>query len=145
MDNSPDSPPVRFDTRVAVVLREDLLSWQKINVAAFLTSGITVSAEDLTGEPYVDADGTAYLPMLRQPVLVFAGTREDLHRVRTKAVGREMAVSIYTSELFVTDHDAANRAAVAAVPGDELDLVGVAIRGPKNPVDRIVKGLPRHD
>ena len=32
--------PVRFDTKIAVLLREDLEPWQRLNVTAFLVSGI---------------------------------------------------------------------------------------------------------
>lgn len=46
--------------------------------------------------------------------------------------------------MFATGHDAANRAVVAAVPGDALDLVGVAVHGPKNAVDKIFKGARLH-
>src|SRR3546814_2732086 len=48
--------PVRFDTKVAVVLRDDLLPWQELNVTAFLMTGIATSDEGLVGEPYEDAD-----------------------------------------------------------------------------------------
>lgn len=137
--------PVTFDTKVAVLLREDLLPWQGLNVTAFLMSGIATSEPGLVGEPYADADGTAYLPMLRQPVLVFAADAEQLAAARAKAVGRGIPTAIYTKELFATGHDAANRAEVAAVAGDDLDLVGLAVRGPKNAVDRITKRVRKHD
>jgi hypothetical protein len=136
--------PIRFDTRVVVALREDLLPWQELNVTAFLMSGIATSAPDLTGEPYRDRDGNAYLPLLRQPVMVLAADAQQLATARAKALGRELDLAVYTSEMFSTGHDAANRAAVAAVGADDLDLVGIAIRGPRNGVDRIVKGMRKH-
>jgi hypothetical protein len=34
---------MQFDTKIAVVLREDLAVWQKANVTAFLVSGIAGS------------------------------------------------------------------------------------------------------
>jgi hypothetical protein len=141
---SPADEPVRFDTRVVVALREDLLPWQELNVTAFLMSGISTSAPDLTGEPYRDRDGNVYLPLLRQPVMVLSADAEQLATARAKALGRELALAVYTHEMFSTGHDAANRAAVAAVRADDLDLVGIAIRGPRNGVDRIVKGMRKH-
>ncbi len=33
-----------FDTKVAVVVRDDLEPWQRLNVTAFLVSGVTASA-----------------------------------------------------------------------------------------------------
>jgi hypothetical protein len=46
-----------FGTKVAVVVRDDLATWQRLNVAAFLMSGIAADASaDAIGEPYRDAD-----------------------------------------------------------------------------------------
>ena len=137
--------PVRFDTKVSIVLRDDLLPWQQLNVTAFLMSGIATSEPGLVGEPYRDADGTDYLPMLRQPVLVLSASAGVLGEARSRALSRGLAIAIYTRELFSTGHDAANRAAVAAVHGASLDLVGIGLRGPRNAVDRVVKGARMHD
>ena len=141
-----DTPAVpHFDTKVVVVLRDDLAAWQELNVTSFLMSGIATSAPDLVGEPYADADGATYLPMLRQPVIILTADAALLHSARAKASSRDdIALAVYTRELFATSHDAANRAAVAVVPTAELDLVGIALRGPKNAVDRIVKGATFH-
>ncbi|BFM23888.1 DUF2000 domain-containing protein [Microbacterium sp. che218] len=134
-----------FDTKVIVMLRDDLAPWQELNVTAFLMSGIATSAPDLVGDPYLDADGTTYLPMLRQPVIVLSGDAETLTRARAKAAARDdVALAVYTRELFATSHDAANRAAVAAVAASDLDLVGIAMRGPRNAVDRMAKGATAH-
>lgn len=141
-----DAPAVpRFDTKVVVVLRDDLAAWQELNVTAFLMSGIATSAPGLVGEPYRDADGSTYLPMLRQPVMVLSADGALLRSARSKAAARDdVALAVYTRELFSTTHDDANRAAVAAVSADDLDLVGIALRGPKNAVDRLVKGAAFH-
>ncbi|RCS96078.1 DUF2000 family protein [Brevibacterium aurantiacum] len=135
---------VRFDTKVVVVLRDGLLPWQELNVTAFLTSGIATSESGLVGENYRDGDGNDYLPMLRQPVLVMTAAGALLAKAREKALGRGIPLAIYTEELFSTGHDAANREAVASVAAEELNLVGIALRGPKNAVDRVVKGARMH-
>ncbi|MFJ4252972.1 DUF2000 family protein [Microbacterium sp. NPDC090003] len=143
--STPLDQTARFDTKVVVLLGESLAAWQELNVTAFLMSGITVSAPDLTGGPYRDRDGTTYLPMLRQPVLVMTGNSDLLRSVRDRASDRgDVALAIYTRELFATAHDDANRAAVAAVGTTDLDLVGLALRGPRNAVDRMLKGARMH-
>ncbi|MGK5533266.1 DUF2000 family protein [Streptomyces sp. URMC 129] len=136
--------PVRFDTKIAVLLRDDLQPWQRLNTTAFLVSGIGRAAPEVIGEPYADADGTAYLPMFRQPVLVFEGSAAALAASHRRAVDRGVALSVFTADLFGTGHDRDNRAAVRAVPRDRLDLVGIAVYGPRNAVDRIVKGARMH-
>src|SRR3954469_18904245 len=136
---------MQFDTKVAVVLREDLAVWQTANVTAFLISGIAGTDPSLVGEPYVDGSGNHYLPMLRQPVLVYAADTAGLRRAYERAMQRGVEqLAIYTAELFATAHDEANRAAVAAVPADELDLVGIAFRAERKTVDKVLDRLRPH-
>jgi len=135
--------PIRFDTKVAVLLHEDLAPWQALNVTAFLVSGIATD-KDLIGDPYEDADGTEYLPMIRQPIVVFAGDSAQLKAAHAKAVARGLATAVYTRDMFATGNDRDNRAAVRAVGRDELDLVGIAVHGPRNGVDKTFKGAKLH-
>jgi hypothetical protein len=136
---------MEFDTKIAIVLRDDLAVWQKANATAFLVSGIAGSDPQTVGEPYVDGSGNSYLPMFRQPVLVFVGDAAAIRRAYERAMQRDVAqLAIFTNDLFATPHDDANRAAVAAVPADELDLVGIALRADKKVVDKVVDRLERH-
>jgi hypothetical protein len=135
---------VEFDTKIAVVLRDDLAVWQKTNVTAFLVSGIAGTVEGVVGEPYRDASGNEYLPMFVQPVLVYEADRDALRRAYERAMARDVTPAVYTRELFETPHDIANRAAVAAVPADELDLVGIALRAERKVVDKVVDKLRFH-
>lgn len=135
---------MRFDTKIAVLLREDLEPWQRLNVTAFLVSGLGSTVPEVIGAPYEDADGVPYLPMFRQPVLVFEGTKEILTAAHTKTLSRSLPRSLFTSDLFTTGNDHDNRAAVRAVGTGELDLVGLAVYGPKNAVDKVIKGARMH-
>jgi hypothetical protein len=134
-----------FDTKVAVVLLDDLPVWQKANATAFLMSGIAGGTPGLVGEPYVDGSGNSYLPMLRQPILVYAADAAGIRRAYERAMAREVdELSIFTRELFSTPNDTANRAAVAAVPAEELDLVGIALRADRKVVDKVLDKLRPH-
>jgi len=119
--------PVRFNTKIAVVLREDLAVWQKLNMTAFLVSGVAGTDADTIGEPYEDATGHRYLPMFRQPVLVFAGSAEQLRRAYDRL-----------------RNDGDNRAAVKTVRSEDLRLAGMALRGERKAVDKALKGLSLH-
>lgn len=135
---------MRFDTKIAVLLRDDLLTWQRLNVTAFLTSALAGAAPQLLGEPYADADGTRYLPMFGQPVMVFAGDAALLTAAHARALSRDVPLAVFTEELFKTGHDAENREAVAAVRRDDLNLVGLGLHAPRNAVDKILKGASPH-
>ncbi len=135
---------MEFETKIAVVLRDDLAGWQETNVTAFLVSGIAATVPGVVGEPYADASGNQYLPMFVQPVLIYQADAAGLRRAYERATSRGLTPAIYTHELFATGHDEANRAAVAGVSAEDLDLVGIALRAERKVVDKIVDRLPFH-
>jgi hypothetical protein len=135
---------MRFDTKIGIVVRGDLAAWQKLNVTAFLVSGLGTEVPEVIGQPYGDGSGNRYLAMFRQPVLVYAGSGEQLSAARRRALARGMPLAIYTEDLFKTDNDDDNRAAVLAVPEGELDLAGLAVYGRRAEVDKVLEGLPLH-
>ncbi|MFD4788499.1 DUF2000 family protein [Streptomyces sp. NPDC058459] len=136
--------PLRLDTRIAVLLRDDLAAWQRLNVTSFLVSGLSSQIPEVIGAPYEDAGGVGYLPMFRQPVLVFEATKEVLRAAHARALSRSLTRAVFTADLFSTGNDTDNRAAVRAVPTADLDLVGLAVYGPKGGVDKVVKGARMH-
>ncbi|HEY2520217.1 MAG TPA: DUF2000 domain-containing protein [Streptosporangiaceae bacterium] len=135
---------MRFDTKIAIAVRADLAQWQKLNVTAFLSSGIVAGVPETIGKPYEDGSGNQYLEMFRQPVLCYAADGARLATVRERAFGRGLATAVYTEDLFATDNDDDNRAAVRAVAAGDLNLVGVAVYGPRNAVDKVLKGASLH-
>ena len=104
-----------FDTKFAIVLREDLAVWQKLNVTAFLTSGIAAQKPEIIGEAYRDAGGNVYNPMSIQPVIVLSADEKTIATVHRRALEREVKTSLYVEEMFSTGHDTANRAGLREV------------------------------
>lgn len=135
---------MEFDTKIKIVLRNDLEMWQKLNVTAFLISGIA-GTQNIIGEAYQDKDGLQYLPMSQQPIVIHAATSEQLRELLQKAFTKDVVMTIYTEELFKTYNDEDNRAMVAGYKTEELNLVGIGIRGKKNHVDKLLKGYALHE
>lgn len=133
-----------FEKKIVIILRDDLLIWQKLNVTAFLMSGISGN-QTIIGAPYVDGDGVTYLPMLQQPVMIYAAKGEQLKDLLKKALSKEVGMTIYTEEIFKTYNDKDNRAKVAEYKTDDLNLVGIGMIGKKNHVDRLTKGFSLHE
>ena len=133
-----------FDTKIAIVVRDDLATWQKINVTAFLTSGIVAQSPTIIGEAYRDAADNVYNPMSIQPVVVLAADQETLRTIHRRSLEREITVSAYIEEMFATGHDVANRAVFAEFQPDNARLVGIALRADKKIVDKITKGAKMH-
>jgi hypothetical protein len=133
-----------FDTKVAILVLDELATWQKLNVTAFLATGIAGAAPEAMGEPYQDATGRPYARLLGQPMLIFAADAAALARAHRAAMERGLTRAAYVRAMFQTGHDAANREVFAAEPADAPDLVGIALRGPKKDVDKATKGAKLH-
>ncbi|KAB1085988.1 DUF2000 family protein [Neorhizobium galegae] len=133
-----------FDTKIAIVLRDDLAPWQELNVTAFLTSGIIAQNPAIIGEAYRDAAGYVYNPMSIQPIVVLTADQETLRTIHRRSLEREVTTSAYVEEMFSTGHDAANREVFAQFSPEDAKLVGIAIRTEKKIVDKITKGSKMH-
>ena len=135
---------MRFDTKIGIAVRADLAVWQKLNVTAFLASAVAGGRPEVIGERYGDASGTDYLPMFRQPVLVYSAIGEELGHAREAALARGLDVAVYIEEMFKTGNDDDNRAAVREVSAAGQSLAGLAVYGQRNAVDKVLRGLPLH-
>ncbi len=135
---------MQFDTKIAIAIRSDLATWQKLNVAAFLASGIAAAFPGSIGEPYADGSGTPYHALIGQPILIYGADKAALARALDRALARDVKPAVYTEEMFATTHDAANRAAVAAIARHDLNLVGLAFRADRKVIDKVVDGLKFH-
>ena len=133
-----------FDTKVAILILDDLAVWQKLNVTAFLATGIAAAAPEAMGQPYEDGAARTFARLLGQPILVFAATPQNLQRAYRQAGERGLTAAVYVRAMFATGHDEANRAAFRAEPIDAPDLVGLALRGLRKDVDKATKGCSMH-
>lgn len=133
-----------MDTKIAVAVRSDLAAWQRLNVVAFLTSGMGTDRPDLIGDSYEDADGHTYLPLLAHPVIVLTGDQAAMDRALRRARDRALATAVYTDAMFGTGNDEDNRATVRAVPADQLRPAGIAVHGERRDVDRAFDKLRPH-
>ena len=96
-----------FDTKIAIIVRDDLANWQKLNVTAFLMSGIAGANPDIIGEPYQDAAANSHLPMSVQPVIVLTGAGNVMTNIRNRAHSRGVETVAYIEEMFATGRGAA--------------------------------------
>lgn len=134
---------MEFDTKIKIVLRNDLEMWQELNITAFLMSGIA-GTQNIIGQPYIDKDNIHYLPMSQQPIMIHTASSEQMKELLKKALTKDIVISIFTEELFETYNDEDNRAMISQFKTDDLNLVGIGLRGKKNHVDRLLKGFDLH-
>lgn len=133
-----------FDTKFAIVLREDLEVWQKLNVTAFLSSGVIGQKPELIGQAYRDAAGNVYNALSVQPIIVLSADGAMLSKIHARSLERDVPASVYIEEMFATGHDDANRAVFAEFGPEDAKVVGIAVHADKKTVDRITKGAKLH-
>ena len=133
-----------FDTKIAIVIRDDLAQWQKLNVTAFLATGIAGQSPEIIGEAYVDKAGNRYNPMSVQPMIVLSADADTLAKIQRRALERGVQASAYIEEMFSTGHDAANREVFAQFSPEDAKIAGLALRAEKKVVDKITKGAKMH-
>lgn len=135
-----------YDKKIAVVIKDDLLSWQKLNVVSFLASSIAIQFPETHGEDFITADNVKFLPFLKHPVLVYkAETQEKLQRAFLRSKDRELAIGIYTNPLFATRSGQENVLEIAKHTTDNLDLAGIIVYGENKKVDKALAGLKFHE
>jgi hypothetical protein len=134
-----------YQNKIAIIIRADLLEWQRLNVAAFLASAVAVKCPDTHGGPFVTASGTEYLPFLKNPMLIYrAENNQQIRRAFTRARERGLSIGIYTRPLFATKGEEENLAEILKLPDEEQDLVGFVLYGDNKQVDKAVDGLKLH-
>ncbi len=133
-----------FETKLVIVVREDLATWQKLNVTAFLATGHAAANPEIIGAPYQDANGNSYNPLSGQPMIILSANGNTLSNIHKRAVSRNVPSALYIEEMFSTGHDAANRTVFAEFGPDDAKVVGIAIRADKKIADKITKGAKMH-
>jgi hypothetical protein len=133
-----------FDTKIAIVIRDDLQTWQRLNVTAFLMSGITAANTSIIGQSYQNATGRTFLAMSVQPIIVLAAELAMLRSIHSRAIERDVPHAAYVEEMFTTYNDVDNRAVFAKSSPIDANLVGLALRADKKVIDKITKGASKH-
>lgn len=130
--------------KIAIAVREDLETWQKLNLVSFVSSGIGTVEPNVIGGLYLDGSSHRYPAIFDRPVRVFSGPGAGIRRAFDRALGRELLVSVYTDDLFSTMTDEANRSAIAAVTTKDLVVAGFCVVGESKQVDKVFDKLKLH-
>ncbi len=134
-----------YDEKIAIVLRDDLSAWQKLNVAAFLASSVAIKFPETHGAEFVNASGSAYLPFVKHPMLVYAAnTQEEIQRAFKRAKERGLSIGIYTEPLFSTKNEEENHIEIAKCTDEDQVLVGIIVYGENRRVNKALDGLKFH-
>jgi hypothetical protein len=132
--------------KIVIVVRDDLKTWQKLNVTAFLAGAVAIEFPELHGRALVTAIGNRYLPFIKQPVLVYKAENSDqIKRAFNRAKERELDIGIYSYPLFSTNTEEDNLSETAKYSDEEQELVGILIYGDAKKVSKAIDVLKFHE
>ena len=135
-----------FDTKVAVVVRDDLAAWQRLNVCAFLMSGVVGGAGERVVGPGLRGRLRAGVPADAAPA-----------RARVRVLGREAADGLRAggrarAALRRSSRRTSSRRGTTTTTARPCGRCrarrstssGSRVRAPHKAVDGVVRGLKRH-
>ena len=134
-----------YDNKIAIVIKDELEVWQKLNVASFLASSVAIKFPDTHGEPFINGSNSTYLPFIKHPILIFkANSDTEMKRAFSRAKERELHIGIYTAELFATKNEEEKLIQIANFTDENQNLVGIILYGDAKKVSKALDGLKFH-
>ena len=134
-----------IENKIAMVIKNDLQDWQKLNVAAFLASSVAIKFPETHGQSFITASGSAYLPFIKHPILIYkADTEEAILRAFRRDKERELHIGIYTEPLFATKNETENLCEISMHTDDDQKLVGIIVYGHGKKIGKALDGLKFH-
>ncbi|HEV8555485.1 MAG TPA: DUF2000 domain-containing protein [Actinophytocola sp.] len=131
--------------KVAIVVDEALPPGLAANTAAVLTLTLGRRIEGVLGPDLKDADGSTHTGITTVPIPILTASAATVKQIRNTAASDD------NSELLVVDFtDCAQRTKtyddyarlLEAAGDDDLGYLGVALYGPRKPVQRLTGSLP---
>lgn len=136
---------MNIENKIAIIVKNDLLIWQKLNVASFLASSVSITFPETHGKPFVNASQTEYLPFINQPILIYkADDQPQMNRALSRAKERGLSLGIYPYSLFSTKNEEQNHMEMSKLTDDCSNLVGIIIYGENKKVNKALDGLVFH-
>ena len=134
-----------YDNKIAIVIMDDLQTWQKLNAASFLASSVAIQFPETHGARFVNASGSEYLPFIKHPILIYkADTQAAIQRAFQRAKERGLHIGIYTEPLFATKNEQDNHREIGKFSDADQVLAGIVIYGESKQVTKALDGLKFH-
>ncbi|MDD7887509.1 DUF2000 domain-containing protein [Flavivirga sp. 57AJ16] len=137
---------MEFENKIAIVIKNDLMAWQKLNVASFLASSVAIQFPETHGKPFINASKSEFLPFIKQPILIYkADDQAQINRAFIRAKDRELHIGIYTKSLFATKNEGGNHLEMGKTTDENQELVGIVIYGENRKLNKALNGLKFHE
>ena len=131
-----------YEKKIAIVLRDDLLNWQKLNVTSFLASSIAIAFPEVHGNTFSTKTEGDFLPFINQPILVYKADNGDvMRRIFNRSKERVLHIGIYPQTFFSTKSAEENHLVMEQFSNETATLAGIVIYGETQKVYKALDGL----
>jgi len=134
-----------MDTKIVLIVADDIQTWQKLNVVSFLVSGLIGNNPVLMGDDYIDAGKNTFNSLSKQPMIVLKASRSKLKTIHGRTISKNIKASSFISDMFSTNNDIDNREVFRNYSPETADVVGVGVYCDSKTADKITKGAKLHD
>ncbi|GAA0935641.1 DUF2000 domain-containing protein [Nonomuraea longicatena] len=132
-----------MNTKLVMVLRDDLPRGLAVNAAAVLALSLGGRLDGWLGADGKDASGGVHAGLNTHPVPVVTATGRELRELRERAADRSELRVVAFNEVARRSRDYDDYlAALEATPGEEIGYVGALVFGPRGPVTKLTKRFP---
>lgn len=132
-----------MQTKVALVLREDLPVAHAVNASAVLALSLGGRIGDSLGRDGEDASGRTHSGLNVHPIPVLSASEEALKALLERASAADDVQLVSLNETARRSRDYEDYLTeLKAVPAEALEYLGVIVHGPRNKVSRLTRHLP---
>jgi len=132
-----------FSKKMTIVLREDVASWQLTNtvghIAAYLGNKMQEPFD--TGKYFVSKDGVNFPRNSQFAIVTLKATRDELKNLNNKLYDSKLIWIAYVQEMIDLIDDEELAKALGNSNGDEMNVLGIGIFGPKEKLKEFTSGL----
>jgi hypothetical protein len=131
-----------MQTKVALVLRDDLSPEHAANASAVLALSLGGRLGDSIGRDGEDASGGIHSGLNTHPIPVLAASPQELSTLleRARAAGDVQTVSLNETARKARDYED-YLTELKATPAEDIEYIGVIVHGPRTNVSRLTRHL----
>lgn len=127
-----------IDKKIAIAISDHLLIEQKLQVVAFLTSGLVAQHSDVMGAPYEDFEGNLFSPVMKCYPHIHCVDEMAIGNMHHRAISQSIMITVFVEEWFGMADDEARRAIFQHFDPNTVNVVGMAIYAPRDTVAQVL-------
>lgn len=131
-----------FNQKIAIVVREDLPSWQSMNTVAHVSGYLGNKIETfLSDENFITQDEVSHPRNSQYAIIILSNTAKGLRKFMRRVRESGLLYHGFIREMIETTDDAEIQQILTSKRDEEIEYLGVGIFGPIEKVQELTQGM----